>query len=989
MLAATEGALRTAEGTVFPLLGTDVAMEVAGRLNRVEVAQTFRNPLERWAEATYQFPLPHDAAVFRARFTIGERVVEARVAETEQARRELAQARAEGKTAVLLEQERPDLFSMTLTQIAPGETIEVAFGYDAPVAFDDGEFRVLFPLVTADRFALDADARPEQVHARIASAAERRDPVSLRARIRRDGRADRPVSPTHPIRIRETRQHYEVELAGGDKLANRDFELHWGRIEESFQPQLWLERTPGREGTFMLSMIPPATMIENPPPRDVLLLVDRSFSMRGEAWELAREAALFIADDLRPEDALQLVFFDHDLAELYPGEAFRSRIQASDLQKGFADHPPRGGTELEKALRRVTSKPRRRGRELVCALLTDASLGNEGRLARLAAGTGERLFVLGIGPSVNRYLVERLARDTGGACDCLSGPQPAVLARFRRRLMHGGPVLRNVELHWEGVEPDRMAPEPARELYAGQPLELAGRYERAGVGRLILTATTANGTRFSVAHRVEFPETTEEVPGLERFWARAQVQAWLAQDAAAHREEIVGLALAHSLVTPFTSLVGADSVARSKTADPAVLEVPAPAAASTPPAPFAAMTLEEKGGAFIPECSAEAGIKRSLARGCSEGFSAKRGLLRPSAGMRAGFLRPFLGRGGNDKPMLLRRPIADAPPTEDELACFRRRSPDRTVPPTSPPPSQATAQKHFIPTPGYSPEELAWARGHVDGALDLVFVVDETGSMGAYILEVQTRLLEIIAAIRALPLCRQLRLGLVRYRDHPPQDQTFVTRVHPLTEDLDAIRRAVLEMHASGGGDGPEAVTDALHELVRLNWRPQAMRTAIWVGDAPPHGVEPGSDGFPQGPPSLLHWFTQAESCREMGIAIHAVGCEPGLNSYANAVAVYRQVAETARGTFIPLRQASLLLPIVAGTAALDLDRQRIAAHVAALVDELGPRLQSLEPAAWSVYLASIMRARGVSRYTMRGTTEIAAADITVADVEEALERIA
>src|SRR5690606_11855533 len=136
-----------------------------------------------------------------------------------------------------------------------------------------------------------------------------------------------------------------------------------------------------------------------------------------------------------------------------------------------------------------------------------------------------------------------------------------------------------------------------------------------------------------------------------------------------------------------------------------------------------------------------------------------------------------------------------------------------------------------IEAPGsdaYPEDELAWLRDRASGELDLVFLVDETGSMGPYIEQVKARLLELVAALRRMPLCRSLRLGLVTYRDHPPQDHTYASRTVPLTDEIAAIEAEVRKLTASGGGDGPESVTDGLFDVVRLAWRPAAAKAVVW-----------------------------------------------------------------------------------------------------------------------------------------------------------------
>jgi Mg-chelatase subunit ChlD len=257
--------------------------------------------------------------------------------------------------------------------------------------------------------------------------------------------------------------------------------------------------------------------------------------------------------------------------------------------------------------------------------------------------------------------------------------------------------------------------------------------------------------------------------------------------------------------------------------------------------------------------------------------------------------------------------------------------------PARPRPQQAKARRGGMSlrsedSDSYSKEQLDYATKKGVGELDLVFLVDETGSMGVYIEEVKRRLGEIIDALEEAPLCRSLRLGLVSYRDHEPQDSTFASRVVPLTSDIPSIRQGVERMQASGGGDGPESVTDGLYDLVRLDWRPKAARVVVWFGDAPPHGVEPSGDGFPQGCPCGHHWYVQAESCREMGITIYSVGCLPGLRGFAGAEDVFKTVARTTRGLYLPLTQAPVLVPLIVGAAESELDRQRLEEQIAEVV---------------------------------------------------------
>jgi hypothetical protein len=133
-----------------------------------------------------------------------------------------------------------------------------------------------------------------------------------------------------------------------------------------------------------------------------------------------------------------------------------------------------------------------------------------------------------------------------------------------------------------------------------------------------------------------------------------------------------------------------------------------------------------------------------------------------------------------------------------------------------------------------------------DGVSDLVFIQDCTGSQGSYI-SAATKNIEVICdAIfesGKLQAREDLRVGLVAYRDHPPQDHTYVTKNFGFTSDVQAVREQLKGLYASGGGDGPEAVTAALAEVLNMDWRENASRMVVLIADAPSHGIGEFGDG--------------------------------------------------------------------------------------------------------------------------------------------------
>lgn len=206
------------------------------------------------------------------------------------------------------------------------------------------------------------------------------------------------------------------------------------------------------------------------------------------------------------------------------------------------------------------------------------------------------------------------------------------------------------------------------------------------------------------------------------------------------------------------------------------------------------------------------------------------------------------------------------------------------------------------------------------GQLDLVFVVDNTGSMGPYIQNVKSKILEIIRTIKKEELCHRLRVGLVSYRDHPPEESTYVTQKFELTTDTSKIEMNVLQMDASGGGDGPEAVSTALQVMNKMEFLSDAAKVAVLIGDAPPHGVEPG-DRWSHGAPDGAKWDAEAKKSFEKGIVVHTVGCFPEIANYRLGVETYEKIAELSQGRFFPLEKADVLVNLITGIAVEEIDK--------------------------------------------------------------------
>lgn len=186
------------------------------------------------------------------------------------------------------------------------------------------------------------------------------------------------------------------------------------------------------------------------------------------------------------------------------------------------------------------------------------------------------------------------------------------------------------------------------------------------------------------------------------------------------------------------------------------------------------------------------------------------------------------------------------------------------------------------------------ARPAARAQLDLVFLIDATGSMADEIDKLRASMQSIAQEVAQLPSRPDLCFGLVAYRD---KTDDFVLRAHDFTNDLGAFQRVLDGLRAAGGGDYPEAMNEALHETVhRLRWRGAGTaRLVVLLADAPPHL----DYGGPQYDVDML-------AALGKGIKIFSVGAS-GLDKQGEVI--QRQIAQYTGGRFVFLTYAQAANP--------------------------------------------------------------------------------
>lgn len=585
--------------SALPLEHTSVSAQITGPVASVVVTQRFSNPLEEAADLDYLFPLPENAAITGFELQVGQRRIQGDLQEQEAARKVYDEAREQGKRAGLFEQRRPNLFAVRLGNVQPRETIYTRVHYQQRVKFEDASYEFVYPMSLTPKY--DSPQHPgegEGAHAPIARIGERIGPVEISLAVDAGMPAGQPSSPSHAIDVdRLDERRFQVRLAG-EQIPDHDFVLRYPVVGEQSRAAGWTSKK-GAEVFFLVTLVPPALENESEPmPREFVFVLDRSGSMSGEPILQARNALRACLRTLNPADTFRILLFDNTL-EWYQVEPLPVTQEQVDRADAYLEKVQgRGGTEIVGALQAVLAIPPDAQRTRFVVFLTDGAVSAETRLLdaiRSRIGVA-RLFTFGIGPSVNRALLSRMAELGRGRSSFLQLNEDIEGAIIRFQDSVSFPALTDLTLAWENGKAWDVYPGRLPDLYYGQPLEICGRLAESGSK---LARLTVSGKRWQpggvvepVVLKIALPQVAGQDPAIERLWARARVDDLLEQmeleprRADKIRAEVMGLALEHNLVTVYTSFVAVDQVDAVAGGKPRIIHVSQPLPQGLQPGPF-------------------------------------------------------------------------------------------------------------------------------------------------------------------------------------------------------------------------------------------------------------------------------------------------------------------------------------------------------------------------------------------------------------------
>ncbi len=586
-----------------PLKQTNVKAEISGFLSRVVVTQEFENPFKEKIEAVYTFPLPQNAAVDDMTMIVGDRTVRGRILRREEAQAVYDAARLGGQVASLLDQERPNIFTQSVANIMPGEQVKITISYVETLKYEDGSYEFVFPMVVGPRYVpgsptgsrVDGGAgfSPDTDRVPDASRITPR-PVPEGMRVGHDVTLDITLDAGVPIDDVTSKSHAidtqrlggsraQVRLKNSSVIPNKDFILRYDVAGKSISDALLTHRSE-KGGFFTLIIQPPERVtVEDVTPKELVFVLDTSGSMSGFPIEKAKETMQLALDGLYPADTFNLITFAGDTRILFPAPVSATPENLKKAQAFLAGSSGAGGTEMMKAIKASLDPSDSQGHMRIVCFMTDGYVGNDMEIiSEVQKHPNARVFAFGIGSSVNRFLLDKMAEHGRGEVEyvALNDDGSAAARRFHQRVRN--PLLSDISIDWKGLPVADVYPQRIPDLFGAKPVILTGRYTAASSGGILLKGKMS-GRDFEREIAVDFAALESRHDVLAPLWARTRIEELMGQDyLGAQRgsmrpelkETVTNLGLEYRLMTQFTSFVAVEEMIVTDGGIPRRIDVP-------------------------------------------------------------------------------------------------------------------------------------------------------------------------------------------------------------------------------------------------------------------------------------------------------------------------------------------------------------------------------------------------------------------------------
>ena len=560
----------------FPLKETNVSVNINGIFAETFVTQTYSNEGQEPINATYVFPASSRVTIHGMKMEIGDEIITAKIKEKEEARHDYEQAKSEGKSASLLEQQRPNVFTMDVANVMPGDIIRIELHYTEMITPTDGIYQFVFPTVAGPRYTSPSVPKSLKAETWIASPFLRLgDTPREKYNINVNLSAGVPITDlqcgSHKIDVAWDNQNSaRISLSNPEEFAgNRDFILDYKLTGTEISSGLMLG-TGDSENFFLLMVQPPERYTpETIPPREYIFILDVSGSMYGFPLDTSKELIRDLAGSLRETDRFNVILFSDSLIQMSPESV---PATAENVQKAFAlidNEEGGGGTELAPALETALAIPAAPGAARSVIAITDGYISGEREIFDIIGrniGT-TNFFSFGIGSSVNRYLIDGIAKTGLGESFVVTDPSEAASTADRFRTYIQSPVLTDVQVTYDGFDVYDIEPPTLSTLFASRPIVLFGKWKGEPSGTIHITGKTG-GRDYAEDIPVSAAIPLEANNIIQYLWARTRVERLtdygMTEDLQANaKKEVTELGLRYSMMTPYTSFIAVTEKVRN------------------------------------------------------------------------------------------------------------------------------------------------------------------------------------------------------------------------------------------------------------------------------------------------------------------------------------------------------------------------------------------------------------------------------------------
>lgn len=569
-----------------PLEHTSVKAQIAGFVARVDVVQEFVNPLNEPIEAVYIFPLPADCAVDSMEMTVGARVVRGQIKRKAEARQIYTQAKNAGQVASLLDQERPNIFTQSVANIMPGARVKIKISFVDVLKYEAGQYEFVFPMVVGPRYipgqatgqsgtgwspdtnrVSDASKITPQVTPEGTRAGH---DVSVDVEINAGVQLGEIKSVLHDVDIdRSSDTEARITLKDLATIPNKDFILRYKVAGEEVRTGLLPNTRAAGDGYFSFVIVPPK--IPAPAqitPKEMIFVIDTSGSQQGWPIEKAKETMKLCMQQMNPGDTFNMMAFSNDVHPLFDSPQPNTVENRAFAQEFLTSRLGSGGTEMLKAIDAALLTRSDPSRLKIVCFMTDGYVGNDFEiLDAIQKKIGSaRLYPFGIGNSVNRFLLDGMAKMGRGVVEyvTLQEEGKGAAGRFYNRIAK--PVLTDITIDWGGLPVYDTYPDKIPDLFSSQPLVIQGRYDKAMTGTIVVRGRLG-GRPWEERVPVTLPGRTDENQAVPALWARARIADLMNQDLMGMQrgnpdpkvaEDITQVALDYQLMSQYTSFVAVE-----------------------------------------------------------------------------------------------------------------------------------------------------------------------------------------------------------------------------------------------------------------------------------------------------------------------------------------------------------------------------------------------------------------------------------------------